>query len=449
MSKGRVLLVDDDVDIRLTIGDRVRAEGYEVLEAGDGEEALRRIRDEGPEVVLLDLQMPGMGGLEALRRIDEEALSVTVVVVTAYGSVQHAVEAMRAGAFDFVPKPVEPERISVVVEKALAHERLRRENALFRAAAAEGVEHVIGDSAAMRQVLALARRAAESRTTMLLTGESGTGKGLLARCVHEWSERREHPFVAVNCVALAESVLESELFGHEKGAFTGADAQRMGRFEAAHGGTIFLDEIGATQPALQLKLLQVLQEGVIQRVGGNHPIEVDVRVIAATNRTLPELVERGEFLEDLYYRLNVIPLAILPLRQRREDIEPLARHFLQQYVAESKRLIRGIDAAALRCLREYDWPGNVRELENAVERAVVLGMGDEIVAEDLPEQVVAAGHAAPAGVKMGYHAALEDCKRRLVRDALEQTGGNQSQAAELLGVHRTYLVRLLKTLDLR
>jgi DNA-binding NtrC family response regulator len=447
--KGRVLLVDDDADIRLTLGDRIGSEGYKVLEADSGEKGLDRIRADRPEVVLLDLQMPGMGGLEVLARIREEQLSVTVVVVTAYGNVQRAVEAMRAGAFDFVPKPIDAERISVVVAKALEHERLRRDNAYLRAAAQTAAEKVIGQSLAMCQVLELARRAAISKTTLLLTGESGTGKGLLARSIHQWSERSTQPFVAVNCVALHDQLLESELFGHEKGAFTGAQAQHSGRFEAAHGGTLFLDEIGSTKPDLQLKLLQVLQEGIIQRVGSNEPIEVDVRVIAATNRDLPALVEQGLFLEDLYYRLNVISLSIVPLRQRREDIPALAEHFLQKFIADAKRPISAIGEEAMHCLCQYDWPGNVRELENAIERAVVLGVEEEIGPGDLPDQILSAQQVATEGVKVGYHAALEDYKRQLMRNALAQTGGNQSQAAELLGVHRTYLARMMKTLKLR
>lgn len=444
-----MLLVDDDADIRLTLGDRIRSEGYEIFEASNGEKGLERIRSERPEVVLLDLQMPNMGGLEVLAQIREQRLSTTVVVVTAYGNVQRAVEAMRAGAFDFVPKPIDPERISVVVAKAVEHERLRRDNAYLRSEATVKIDSIIGESLPMRQVLQLTRRAAESKTTLLLTGESGTGKGLLARAIHQWSERSALPFVAVNCVALHDQLLESELFGHEKGAFTGAQTQHIGRFETAHGGTLFLDEIGSTQLTLQLKLLQVLQEGVIQRVGNNESIRVDVRVVAATNRDLPSLVKQGLFLEDLYYRLNVISLPIAPLRERREDIPVLAEHFFRQFVADAKRPIRAIGEAAMRCLCDYDWPGNVRELENVIERAVVLGTEEEIGPEDLPEQILAAGHMATEGVKVGYHAALEDYKRQLLRNALAQTGGNQSQAAEVLGVHRTYLSRMIKTLGLR
>jgi DNA-binding NtrC family response regulator len=450
-SRGRVLIVDDDVDVREVLVDRLRAEGFETVAASDGAEGLRRIREEDFDLVLLDLQMPEMDGMGVLRRLQEERLDATVVIMTAYGSIELAVEAMKAGAFDFIPKPLHVERLRVVVEKAAERQQLRRENAYFREQAAGALPTLIGDSPKMQEVLKVARRAAESTATVLLLGESGTGKEVLARAMHAWSPRRERPFVAVNCVALSEHLLESELFGHEKGAFTGAHSQRKGRFEVARGGTILLDEIGAMKPDLQVKLLRVLQEGEFERVGGSQAIQTDVRVIAATNRDLERAMAEGTFLKDLYFRLNVVSVSLPPLRERREDIPALARFFLQKYAHEAKRGVTGISEEAMACLSAYPWPGNVRELENAVERAVVLGAGEEVGPEDLPDQVVGMGQPqgpdrAPGA---GFHEAVQEYKRQLIRGALEKTGGNQSRAAEALGLQRTYLARLIRTLEVK
>ena len=447
--KGQLLIVDDDEDIRRTLGDRLRADGYDVKTAANGAEGLRQIRCDAPEVVLLDMQMPEMDGLDVLRQLRTMEMSSTVIVITAYGSIESAVAAMREGAFDFVAKPFEMEHMHLAVEKAMQHERLRRDVRYLRETSEESIPALVYRSPQMQEVVALAQRAAESKATVLLSGESGTGKGVLARAIHAWSGRRERPFVAVNCVALSENLLESELFGHEKGAFTGAEQRRKGRFEVAHSGTIFLDEIGATQTSLQLKLLKVLQEGAFERVGGEESIGIDVRVVAATNRDLRQLIAEDHFLEDLYYRLNVIAIPLLPLRERRDDIEALAHFFLLRFAAETKRVVTGIDESAMQCLLQYNWPGNIRELENAIERAVVLGRGESIGVDDLPEQVVVGAIDKNASVKMGYHAALEESKRQIVQSALAQTGGNQSQAAELLGVHRVYLSRLIKNLGLR
>ena len=449
MSSGRILIIDDDSDIRRALGDRLEADGHTVRVAADGEAGLQQIRSVNPEIVLLDLQMPGLGGMEVLAKLgaDEEPMP-TVVVMTAYGSIERAVEAMRGGAFDFIQKPFKGDRLGIVVAKALEHERLRRDVAYMREEARRAHPDMVSESAQMAGLVDVARRAAGSTSTILIEGESGTGKGALARAIHDWSRRRERPFVAVNCVGLPESLLETELFGHEKGAFTGADRQRRGRFEVAQGGTIFLDEIGATQATLQVKLLQVLQERTFERVGGEQTLEADVRVVAATNRDLRKLIEEDAFLPDLYYRLNVITLSVPPLRERRDDIAPLARSFLARCAAETQRPKQGMAEEAMQCLQQYDWPGNVRELENAIERAVVLGEEEEIVLDDLPERVVAAAQSAAAGVRAGYHKALEDAKRDLVRSALAQTSGHQGKAAELLGVHRTYLSRLVKSLGM-
>jgi DNA-binding NtrC family response regulator len=447
--KARILIVDDEADIRETLGDRLEAEGYAVMAAGDGAEGLERIRREAPEVVLLDLNMPVMDGMEVLSRIKAEGLDPTVVMITAYGTIERAVQAMKAGAYDFIPKPFDPDHIRVVVAKAVERERLRHDNAFFREQTRGAAPPLIGSAPGMQEVLRIGRRAADSSATVLLLGESGTGKEVLVRAIHEWSPRRERPFVAVNCVALAENLLESELFGHEKGAFTGADRQRQGRFEVAHGGTLFLDEIGPTTLAFQLRLLRVLQDSTFERVGGHQPLATDVRVIAATNRNLEQAIAEGKFLQDLFYRLNVIAIRLPRLCERAEDIPDLARFFLRKFVHEAKREVVGFAETALACLSAYAWPGNVRELENAIERAVVLGLDEEIWPEDLPEQILAAASSREQGALPGYHAAVEEQKRRIIREALEQYNGNQSRAAERLGLQRTYLSRLIKNLDLR
>ncbi len=450
VSGARILIVDDDAHLRLTLGDRLRASGYEVSEAANGEAGLQVVRALEPEVVMLDMQMPGMDGLEVLRQLQREEISTTVVVITAYGSIEVAVEAMREGAFDFVPKPFKPERISVVVQKAVEHERLRRENEWLHSEMDQVKNAPTSKAASMREVLEMARKVAQSSATVLLLGESGSGKGVLARSIHDWSTRRALPFVVVNCVALPDQLLESELFGFEKGAFTGAEKQRKGRFELARGGTIFLDEVGATSKDFQLKLLRVLQEGAFVRLGGEREIHTDARIIAATNRNLEEAVRSGRFMEDLYYRLNVVPISVPPLRQCREDIAELARSFLQKYAHETKRHVVAIATDAIACMEDYDWPGNVRELENAIERAIVLGRDEHIEVDDLPEQVRNGDKGTGrSDLELGFHEAVEVCKRDLIERALERTDGNQSQAAELLGVQRTYLNRLLKQMGLR
>lgn len=445
---GRVLVVDDDPDIRENLQDRLESQGYEVLLAAGGDAALDQLRRDPPEVVLLDLQMPGTGGLDVLRCVAAEEIPTTTAVITAYGNVERAVEAMQLGALDFIEKPFSPERIHLTVARALERERLRRDNAFLRQERNVGIPDLIGRSPRMQEIERLARRAADSDATVLLSGESGTGKEVLARNIHAWSERCDRPFVAVNCVALAPALIESELFGHEKGAFSGAHKRRVGRFEAAQGGTIFLDEIGSTQEDFQLRLLRVLQERCVERVGGSESIAVDVRVIAATNRDLKQRIEEGTFLEDLYYRLHVINIDVPPLRERRDDIAALAAFFLQRHAAEAKRPVCQFSDAALACLERHDWPGNVRELENAVERAVVLGESELIEVDDLPETVVD-GTVIADGVPNDYRAAVDDFRRSFVRRVLDEHGDNQSQAAVAMGLQRAYLSRLMKRLGMR
>ena len=402
-----------------------------------------------PDLVLLDLQMPRLDGLGVLARIRADEVDVSVVVISAYGTLEKVVEAMKAGADDFVPKPFDADHLRVVVTRSVERQRLRRENALLREDAGADVLPIIGGSSSVVEMMDVGKRAATSTASILLLGESGTGKEVLARAIHGWSPRRDMPFVGVNCTALHGHLLESELFGHEKGAFTGAEKLKRGRFEAARGGTLLLDEIGATQPDFQVKLLRVLQEGVFERVGGERPIEADVRIIAATNRDLEKAIDDGSFLGDLYYRLNVVAIQVPPLRDRRDDIPELARFFIRKHAHQVNRDVLDLTQPAIDALVSHDWPGNIRELENAVQRAVVLGQGEQIELEELPHHVRGGGTSAKEPIPDGYHAAMEAYQRRLIQQALQETDGNQSQAAELLGLQRTYMSRLMKTLGLR
>jgi two-component system, NtrC family, response regulator AtoC len=455
MSPARILVADDDPDIRDVLCDRLLAEGYAVQTAADGAEALGIVRADPPDLLLLDLMMPRVGGLEVLDTLRSDGLDVTAVIITAAGTVPRAVEAMRKGAYDFLTKPFDPQQVLLTVRKALEREGLRRTNRLLVSQLREKEPGLVGESAVMASVLATARRAAESRATVLILGESGTGKEVLARSIHLWSERRERPFVAVNCVALSEELLESELFGHEKGAFTGAVQRKAGKFELADGGTLFLDEIAELRADLQAKLLRVLQERRFERVGGTRPIEVDIRVMAATNRDLAREMSAGQFREDLYFRLNVISLTMPPLRDRREDIPLLQDRFLKMFATETKRRVTGVSPEAAACLRRYDWPGNVRELQNTIERAVVLGRDEQIVPDDLPAHILdfrAAESAGPSGSTEesgAFHAQVRRLKADLIRDALRRSGGHHRKAADLLGLNPTYLSRLLRSLGVK
>ena len=447
-----VLIVDDDPAARRLLEIRVKGLGYDTATASDGQEALARIQSDPPALVLLDLQMPRMGGLELLQALRQAGIDVPVIVITAHGSVEAAVEAMKAGAYDFLPKPFDPKHLEIVVRKALERTTLVESNRLLRDTLAAQTSDILGESEAIRQAVEVARRAADSNATVLLLGESGTGKEIFAQTIHRWSPRSERPLVVVNCVALSEHLLESELFGHEKGAFTGAHATKRGKFEVAQGSTVFLDEIGDMPAGLQAKLLRVLQERTFERVGGTRPMRADIRIIAATNRDLDAAVKEGRFREDLFYRLNVVRITLPPLRQRRGDIPLLARHFIATYAAETKRPVRGISPAAMDALMAHDWPGNVRELANMIERAVVLCGGAEIGAGDLAlsARANAGGAPAPAAVSVeGFHDGVKGYKQALIRAALHEAGGNQTRAAELLGLQRTYLVKLLRSLNIR
>jgi two-component system NtrC family response regulator/two-component system response regulator HydG len=437
VSKARILVVDDEINARSALRALLSEEGYEVAEAADGEEGLAKLAELAPDAVLSDVRMPKLDGLQFLERAKEMGSDAAFVMMTAYGSVDLAVQAMRTGAENFLVKPIDVAAALVFLDKALDRRRLQREAKQLRERVRERfkLEGVVGDSAELRAVFDLIARAAPSKATVLILGESGTGKELIAQALHEKSTRREKSFIKVACAALTETLLESELFGHEKGSFTGAAGRREGRFELADGGTIFLDEIGEINAATQVKLLRVLQQREFERVGGTHTLKIDVRVVAATNRDLAAEVKAGRFREDLYYRLNVVSVTLPPLRQRKSDIAQLAAHFLDKYSAAYGKPIRGIAPGMLQALQAYDWPGNVRELENAIERAVVLAKSEDLTADDLPPTLRGPrpmqGDAAPS-VSTG--ATLAQIEREAILRTVEMCGGSTSKAADILGV---------------
>jgi two-component system, NtrC family, response regulator AtoC len=444
----RVLIADDDPASRRLLEVRLRPLECDVASAGNGEQALSAIRKDLPDLVLLDLQMPKMGGLEVLRALRQEGIAVPTIVITAHGSIESAVEAMKEGAHDFITKPVDAKHFDIVVRKALEREGLKRGLELLSEETDSRYRLIIGKSEKMKEAAETAKKAAISKATVLLLGESGTGKEVFARAIHSWSERKNQPFVAINCVGLSKDLLESELFGHEKGAFTGADQLKKGKIELANSGTVFLDEIGDISQELQTKLLRFLQEREFDRVGGARPIKVDVRIIAATNRDLDEAVKKDRFREDLYHRLNVIPIALPPLRERSQDIAPLSQYFLRRFSSESKKSFVEITKEALAKLDAYHWPGNVRELANTIERAVVLGSGPSLTIQDLPGRI-AATEERMSSDNLSYREAMEATRRDLVLKALAQSDGNRVAAAKALGLHEKYLLKLIKDLQIR
>jgi len=442
---GRVLVVDDEVNARTALTELLRDEGYEVEMAADAFKALGKYESFAPHVVVTDLKMPGMDGIELVKKIRAEEDPAAVVVMTAFGAVQTAVDAMRAGAADYLTKPLNFDELLVVLDKVLETEQLRRETRHLRARVNDRVapSNIVGDSPPMQQVFEIVEQVAPSRATVLITGESGTGKELVANAIHQRSPRASGPFIKLHCAALAESLLESELFGHEKGSFTGAMGRKDGRFSLADGGTLFLDEIGEISPAIQVKLLRFLQEREFERVGGTQTIHVDVRVIAATNRNLPEEVAKGRFREDLYYRLNVVALEMPPLRDRRGDIPALAKFFLDKYAKLNEKTLEDLTPQMLELLVSHDWPGNVRELENAIERAVVLTSGSAIEPRALPSTVrPAAGHLVPGSPQIPG-AKMVEIERHAILETMKACGGSTSKAAEMLGIStRTIQYRL-------
>jgi DNA-binding NtrC family response regulator len=431
----RILIVDDEVNARTALAELLRDEGYSVETAADGFKALPKLDEFAPALLLTDLKMPGMDGIELMQKARERDPDCVVVVMTAYGAVDTAVKAMRAGAADYLTKPVNMEELSLVLARELERRRLRAEAGQLRERlhARHRITNIVGTSQVMQRAFDALLQVAPSRASVLITGESGTGKELIAAAIHEHSPRSSGPFVKLHCAALAETLLESELFGHEKGSFTGAAGRRDGRFQQADKGTLFLDEIGDISPATQVKLLRFLQEHEFERVGGNQTIKVDVRIIAATNRDLMQLVKEGKFREDLYYRLNVVSIEMPALRDRPSDVPLLAAHFLTRYAKENGKSITGFSDAALERLVRYAWPGNVRELENAVERAVVVCRADQIRPEDLSPAIQAA-KGAPDGMPPIPGSSLSEIERYAILKTLEHTGGSTSRAAEILQI---------------
>ena len=444
---GTILVVDDDADIRAVLRDRLDSLHYQVFEAQCGRDALAFLEQQNVQMILLDVVMPDMDGLTVLGEIRKRGLDVTVIMITAYATIERAVQAMKHGAYDFIPKPFEPDHIALIVGKALERQTLKRGIEILTEELDDRHRLVVGQSGAMNHALEVARKAAASKSTVLLLGESGTGKEIFARAIHKWSDRKSQPFIAINCVGLSRELLESTLFGHERGAFTGAVEQKKGKLELAHGGTVFLDEVGDISTELQTKLLRFLQEREFERVGGTRPIRVDVRIIAATNRDLNAAVENGHFREDLFYRLNVISLLLPPLRDRKEDISGLANYFVNRFALETKKTFDGIAGDALKKLIAYPWPGNVRELGNEIERALVLGKGPQLTISDLPAKIISAP-ASRARDDFTYHSAVDDFRRDLINKTLAQTQGSRVAAAKILGLQRTYLSRLIKSLGL-
>jgi DNA-binding NtrC family response regulator len=442
---GTILVADDDTDIRDILKDTLNSLGARIITAANGQECLDRLEADAPDLILLDIEMPIKNGLQVLKELRQRGNGTTVIMITAYGTIERAVHAMKEGALDFITKPFDLDHIALTVEKALEREKLKRGLERLAEESGERYRLVSGESPKMREAIDTAKKAAASRSTVLLLGESGTGKEVFARAIHQWSERRQEPFITVNCVGLSKDLLESELFGHERGAFTGAHQLKKGKMELAHGGTVFLDEVGDISAELQTKLLRFLQEREFERVGGTQPIPVDVRVIAATNRDLSSAIKEGRFREDLYYRLNVIPISLPPLQEKKEDISVLAQYFLKRFAAETKKNFTGITNDAEAKLIAYDWPGNVRELANVIERAVVLGQGPEVTPQDLPVQTGALQENNGCD-NLSYRQALEIAKRDVVTRALAQTEGNRAAAARLLGLHKTHLLNLIKSL---
>jgi DNA-binding NtrC family response regulator len=441
--KFKLLVVDDEKNIREGLAASLQMDGYDVVTAADGAEGWKRFGKGDIDLVITDLRMPGMSGEEFMRHIAAETPGIPVIVLTGHGTVETAVAAMRDGAYDFLTKPVNLERLTLLVKRALQNRELvlthrRLEEELEQK---KQFETIIGTSAPMHRVFDTVSRAAPTRASILITGESGVGKELVADAIHELSPRKGKPLVKVHCAALAASLLESELFGHEKGAFTGAVARKRGRFELAHEGTLFLDEIGEIDQNIQIKLLRILQEKKFERVGGEETIEADVRIVAATNKDLKAEIEKGNFREDLYYRLNVVNIVVPPLRERKDDIPLLLTAFLKEFARENGKTIEGIDEKTRSCLYAYDWPGNVRELRNCVESAVVMAKGSFITEEDLPPSLRSGSDEGWIRIPLGT--SLEESERIIIRDTLSFNKGNKSKTADTLAIGRKTLHRKL------
>src|SRR5574339_66309 len=450
----RILIADDHDSLRRGLAQGIAEAGHDVEEAANGNTAIEKLHDSYFDVIVSDLKMGGSTGLEVLKTAKQLHPTCAVILMTAFGTIQTAVEAMKAGAFDYVQKPFEIEEMEVKIQKAIEMRQMQHQIDYLRHAQGDiyDFDRIIGSSGALEKVLSVVRKVAKSNTTVLVRGETGTGKELIAGAIHHNSHRAARNFIKVNCAALQENLLESELFGHEKGAFTGADKQRIGRFEQADGGTLFLDEIGDMSANTQAKILRVLQEHEFERLGGTRTLRVDVRVIAATNRNLPAMVSNGQFREDLYYRLNVVSIETPPLRERKEDIPALATFFLRRFAGELKKRVDGINPDALKLLMRYNWPGNIRELENAIERAVLLADGTHIAMTDLRLGELStsqpSGDASPVVKIPPTGIALEEIERQAIVEALKMSNWVQKDAAELLAISPRVMNYKIKTLGI-
>lgn len=434
MPEGRILVVDDDKLMREFLDETLHRSNYSVDLASTGDEAFKKIQSKEYDVILSDIRMPKMSGMELLKAVKENSPQSKVMLMTAYGTIENAVEAMKLGAFDYITKPFSADDIELKIKRAIEYKRLEWENKLLRSEVAEKYrfENIMGKSPQMQKVFEMVDSIADSKSSVLITGESGTGKELIAKAIHYNSPRADLTFVKINCAALPESLMESELFGHEKGAFTGAIKQTRGRFERAHRGTLLLDEISEIPLSLQAKLLRVLQEREFERVGSGETIQVDVRIVSTTNQNLPDLIQKAKFREDLYFRLNVIPINIAPLRERKEDIIPLAEYFLDKYNRENNRNIKGISEKVFQMFMEYHWPGNVRELENYIERAVVISKEKMLSPEDFPRELLFKIDVSSHELKVGQ--TIDDVEKTLILRTLQACSGNKTKAAQTLGI---------------
>ncbi|MFB3817217.1 MAG: sigma-54-dependent transcriptional regulator [Candidatus Methylomirabilales bacterium] len=447
--KARILIVDDEREMLDLLAKVLEKNDYQVATAGDGESALALLEREPVDLAIFDVVMPGLDGMEALKAVKELNPTTVVLIMTAFGSIDQAVQAVKEGAYDYISKPFKIDEMLLTIEKALEERRLRHEVRALRQEVRTRYhfENIVGKSRAMQEVFSLIEQVAPSRSTVMVYGKSGTGKELVAKAVHYNSPRASKPFVAVNCAAIPAELLESELFGHEKGSFTGAVATKVGKFELATGGSLFLDEVGSMRLDLQAKILRALQEREIERVGGTRTIKIDVRVIAATNRDLKQAVDQGTFREDLYYRLNVVPILLPDLKDRQEDIPLLANHFMVKFAKESNAAIREISKEAMSILLSHAWPGNVRELENVIERAVTLGRGPAIQPADLPPNLLSG--ADPMERALAKEASLEDLEKDYIAAVLRRTKGHQIRAASILGIDRRTLYRKIRRYSIR
>ena len=443
-----ILTIDDEENIRNGLADNFELEGYEVKQASNGADGLELIAQGGIDLVITDLRMDGMSGSEVVQRVTTEYPGIPIIVLTGHGSIDDATAALKAGAFDFLTKPLDLDHLNKIVKNALQGKLLAEQNRELKEKLmkSESADEMIGKSDSLARVRQMISKAAPTRASVLITGESGVGKELVARALHQQSERKDGPFVVVHCAALSETLIESELFGYEKGAFTGAENIHTGRFELANGGTIFLDEIGEVNLATQVKLLRVLQEHKFERVGGEKSIEVDVRVVAATNRNLEEEVKAGKFREDLYYRLNVVRIEMPSLRERIDDIPLLMHAFLREFNIENKKNIKGFDKASKSAMIKYSWPGNIRELKNAIESAVVMCTGEEIKLEDLPRALKAQGEEKTISIPVGI--TMEEAEKIIIQENLAANKGNKSRTADILGIGRKTLHRKLEELNI-